>query len=410
MLTILATAGGLAAGLAGALFAAMALRPQRRTSANEKALTTFRNARRELIDNYQVLAHEALAVNRHWQQSQLPTLGQTDWILPSPIPLDKVDIALESEAADTRRDVALRMASYHWPRDPLGLPIKTYAEAIEAYDKPNLWWDSDTYCLCKVSIQDSGLQLIFSLQRYFDGVNTQDVLSFEAARHKVSNRDLSPVYARLRGGPCDLVNRYATASIVTLTLIRDADRSFFLLHYRNPKSVATGGGTYHVTPAGEFEPTNLSPNPEIAGFNLWSNVMREYAEEFLGLEEYKGGKGFITNYRLESPFRELNEAVMAGKVAPWCLGLALNPLSWKPELLTVVVFENDIFQELFPSIDVDDEGTKMGLFPFDKKNVEDFLSSPKINPIAHAALATAWEMRASLLGPTAEPQSTRESG
>lgn len=406
MLTTLITVGGFAVALAAALFAAMALRPQRRTSANEKALTIFRYARKELIDNYQTLAREALAVNRHWQQGRLLTLGQPDWILPSPVPLDEVDIALESEVGGTRRDVALRMASYHWPRDPLGLPTKSYAEAIEAYDKPNLWWDSDTYCICKVSTQGSGLQLIFSLRRYFDGVNTQEVLSYEAARREVSNCDLTPVYARLRGGPCDLGNRYATTSIVTLTLIRDSDRPFFLLHYRNPKSVATGGGTYHVTPAGEFEPTNISPNPEIAGFNLWSNVMREYAEEFLGLEEYKGGKGFITNYDLESPFRELNEAVMTGKVTPWCLGLTLNPLSWKPELLTVVVFESDIFQELFPAIDVDDEGTKMGRFPFDKKNVEDFLCSKKIHPVAHAALAKAWEMRASLLGPAAQPQST----
>lgn len=406
MLTTLVTVGGLAVGMAGVLFAAMALRPQQRARANEKALTTFRSARKELIDNYQMLAREALTVNQHWQQGQLLTLGQQDWILPSPIPLDKVDIALESEAVGTRRDVALRMNSYHWPQDPLGVSIKSYAEAIEAYDQPSLWWDSDTYCLCKVSTQDSGLQLIFSLRQYFDGINTQEVLSFEAARHKVSNCDLTPVYARLRGGPCDLANRYATTSIVTLTLIRDSDRSFFLLHHRNSKSVASGGGTYHPTPAGEFEPTNLSPNPEIAGFNLWSNVMREYAEEFLGLEEYKGGKGFITNYDLESPFRELNEAVKAGKVTPWCLGLALNPLSWKPELLTVVVFENDIFQELFPSIGVDDEGTKMGRFPFDKKNVEDFLCSKKISPAGHAVLAKAWEMRASLLGPAAEPQST----
>jgi hypothetical protein len=41
----------------------------------------------------------------------------------------------------------------------------------------------------------------------------------------------------------------------------------------------------HVIPAGEFTPSDVGLQAQSEDFDLWRNIMREYAEEFLDVEE-----------------------------------------------------------------------------------------------------------------------------
>lgn len=54
------------------------------------------------------------------------------------------------------------------------------------------------------------------------------------------------------------------------------------LHRRNAGAVAAAGVTYHVVPAGVFQPAALAPAHQANDFSFWRNIQRESSEELLG--------------------------------------------------------------------------------------------------------------------------------
>jgi agmatine/peptidylarginine deiminase len=59
-----------------------------------------------------------------------------------------------------------------------------------------------------------------------------------------------------------------------------------------------------VVPGGEFQPHNDILPVWRTDLDLWRNVMREYAEEFLGFQESMGRGGAIINYENDEPYRQ----------------------------------------------------------------------------------------------------------
>ncbi|MEU7731391.1 hypothetical protein AB0B78_40285 [Streptomyces sp. NPDC040724] len=82
-------------------------------------------------------------------------------------------------------------------------------------------------------------------------------------------------------------------------------------------------------------------------FNLWRNVLREYAKEFLGDPEADGSSGEPIDYDGTEPFRTLNQARREGKVRPYCFGIGLDPLTLAGEILSVVVIDADVYDSVF---------------------------------------------------------------
>ncbi|MEN3320394.1 MAG: hypothetical protein V7643_3796 [Mycobacterium sp.] len=56
-------------------------------------------------------------------------------------------------------------------------------------------------------------------------------------------------------------------------------------------------------------------------------------------------------------YRSLEQARADGRVTPYCLGTGLDTLTLTPTILTVTVFDDDIFDELFGNtVDINAEG------------------------------------------------------
>src|SRR5205807_1658986 len=132
-------------------------------------------------------------------------------------------------------------------------------------------------------------------------------------------------------------------SIDTLTIRKSPTGSpSIVLHRRDAANVSVAGGLLHVMPAGMFQPSSIVPEAQRADFDLWRNIMREYSEEFLGHAEH-GGDGAPIDYNAAEPFRTLNAARRDGRIRVYCLGVAVDALTLAVEILTVAVYDDDVY-------------------------------------------------------------------
>jgi hypothetical protein len=180
-----------------------------------------------------------------------------------------------------------------------------------------------------------------------------------------------------------------------------------VLHHRDAGNVAVAGGMYHIMPAGVFQPSCMSPQACSVDFDLWRNMMREYSEEFLGNLEHEGNASTPIDYEREEPFRSLHQARREGKLRVFCLGVGVDPLTLWGEILTVGVFDDDAFDEIFHGlVAANDEGTIVGVqgagrgIPFSQERVDQLLDREPLAPAAAACLALAWRHRATILDGT----------
>jgi hypothetical protein len=188
--------------------------------------------------------------------------------------------------------------------------------------------------------------LTFGGCRYFDAVDTSEILGYEAAaaRHQRLSWVQQNAYRSWLGSPFELARRAAGTGAITLTIIKGSEVEF-LIHKR--RNVGLGDGNYHVVPAGEFQPVAVTSTAFWESFDLWDNICREYAEELLGEEDAIRRR----NYRIDKskpPYSLLESARRSGALTVWYLGVAADPLTWKPDILTVAVFDQAAFDEIFP--------------------------------------------------------------
>lgn len=158
----------------------------------------------------------------------------------------------------------------------------------------------------------------------------------------------------------------------------------------------------HVVPAGEFTPSDVGLHALEEDFDLWRNIMREYAEEFLDVEEAYGRGGSPLDYANQSPFKELQAARQNGGLQIYVLGIGLDPLDWKPGLLTVCIFESGTFDQIFESMVPNGrEGViivgphKRGI-PFTEESVHRYSENQNMINAGAACLKLAWLHRAEL--------------
>jgi len=95
-------------------------------------------------------------------------------------------------------------------------------------------------------------------------------------------------YRRYIDDPFNLTRRSVGFGINTLTIRRDANRCGFYMHRRDKNNVTEAPEVLHVVPAGEFTPSDVGLQALRTDFDLWRNIVREYAEEFLNVEEAYG--------------------------------------------------------------------------------------------------------------------------
>jgi hypothetical protein len=322
-------------------------------------------------------------------KSDLHMLTADDWIPSQPIPIQSIHLSM---VEDIPRKINLS------PK-PLptieGKKYRTYADAIEENDRPRMFEDNKQYRLLQIGKKS----LTFSRKpySYFDKVNYGEYLMYQVyqahdRKKSLKTTDWYKYSIRIRQ-PSDHI---LLCGINTLTLLHDGKDLRFLMHLR-AASTGTAMGTFHVIPAGEFQPSCVAPSAFDEDFDLWKSMMREYSEEILGMEEWDGNSSVPFSYE-EEPFATLMKEVAANTIKPYYLGIALDPITLQAEILTAVVFKESVFNSVFPKIiTTNTEGkiitdrNRWGR-PFTEQEYKNYEAINTL-PAGYGALALGWKHR-----------------
>lgn len=116
----------------------------------------------------------------------------------------------------------------------------------------------------------------------------------------------------------------------------------------------------------------------------------------LGVQDAQGDGTRRIDYETEHPYSLFIDAIQQQRIRLFVFGLGLDPLTWKPELLTVAVIDGKAYQSIFPNGASETyEGKVIENIPFTIDGIESYLASNTRNG-ASACLQLAWQHRAYL--------------
>ena len=330
------------------------------------------------------------------QNADIPLLVKEGWLMKTPRPLDCISLKL------VEQDVTPLGAQ---PRTRLGVPLRArhlcYSEALARSPGGEGLFNGALYRPLQVEGTRGGLRITCTPGRYFDYLDNGEVLAHEAGARLAKGKDpLAGPRRKAITDPFELSSRPTSLGVNTLTIRKgDTGESGFYMHKRSGSHVVNEEDQVGVVPAGEFTPSDISHEAMQADFSIWRNIMREYAEEFLNMPESYGRGGRTLDYEHDAPFAELSAARSRGDLDVWTFGVAVDPLCFKPELLTVCIFSANAFDAIFADLTPsNDEGTLLvgrnrhGI-PFNSHNVKLYADSKGTSLAAAASLKLAWRHR-----------------
>ncbi len=297
------------------------------------------------------------------------------------------------------------------PERPDGTRYLRYSDALRDLAAPAVFENRATYRLTEAHLTtglttglDTGLtpgasRLAFARGRYFDGIDTGEAAAHEYAAARLGSR--SAGLRTLIADPCDLRRRPVNLAISTLTLRLDraSGRASFLLHWRDPAKVGHAGGLYQVIPVGVFQPSGEAAWNERRDFSLWRSMIREFDEELRGRSEEYGSEAGPVDYDSWPFARHMADALDRGQIRAWCLGLGADPLTYATDLLTVVVIDSGVFDELFSlSPRRNAEGSVLAAREFAADVIDRIVTSEPVQAAGAAVLRLAWRHRDILIG------------
>lgn len=321
-----------------------------------------------------------------------PLLARPRWLPGQPIPLDAVDLTLRPDAGRAGPiwlDGTGPAAGQVLPVRADGSRYPRYSAAMAALAAPSVFQDRRTYRLLDADLAGPRGRLDVGRGRYFDGIDTG-----EACAHEYAAGGAGPLRAAI-GDPLDPASRPVNLAISTLTLRRDpAGGHGFPLHWRDPARVGHAGGLFQVVPVGVFQPSGDQPWHEHNDCSLWLGMVREYAEELRGEPERCDGQAPI-DYAAWPFAARMERARHTGELRAYCLGLGVDPLTLATDLLTVVVIDAPVYDELFGAmIETNSEGRLLGdgtrpWHPFTAATVERFAAAEPMQAAGVALLRLA---------------------
>jgi hypothetical protein len=351
-----------------------------------------------------------------WRVAGTPLLARPGWLPAAPMPLDQVALTWHQGGPAGVDGTGREFAGVRPLRED-GSRFSSYASALAELGRPGLFEDRFCYRLLNTAASPRGAQLEFGPGRYFDMVNVCEAAAHEFAAAAMARdgavrrpaQDELPLRT-LIGDPTDLRRRRVMVALCTLVLRADrvSGDTSMLLHWRDPARVVSGGGLYQVAPAGMFQPSHDAGWNQANDFDLWRSIVRELSEELLGTgEDYRSDLAPIDYGRW--PFHaRLAEAIKAGTLRVYWLGLGVDPLSLAADLLTVAVFDRAVFDDVFAGLVAGNDEGRMVTGPatatagpgvaFSEQNVNRFTTSEPMQAAGAALLRMAWAHRRSLLG------------
>lgn len=353
--------------------------------------------------------HEDLRYDPH-----LPLLTKPDWVPATPLTLGDVRLTYVDPGDGSElvraRDKLVQLQ--YWPAHNSVRP-HSYSAAVTQHDAPPHWFNGRSYRLLNMESTDRGLHMRLTEGYYFEAFDTTEPLGYEAALcfRRSNEREIRGPYRDWLDDPFNLTARCGIPGVNTLTIRRCRKDAMFYLNLRT--GTATALGTRHVVPAGEFQPHRDSDRSMAAQMSLRSTMVREYGEELLGLEEVRDDKKYVDIERQE-PYASIHRAFDQGDARAYVLGVGLYPLTWKPEILLVCIFDERVFDRIFARMVVENpEGVLVkkdrltgmrqllrgrrnrpyqGL-TWDEATVVDYAGASSTLPAARGCLHLAWRHR-----------------
>ena len=377
----------------------------------------WRSIRRHLNTNRAGLAAAAAELYDQDTRIELTSLlAPASWLPAQPVPLENVALRWDVEPVDAILDGAAPEGQASRPLRLPGQRFDRYTLAVRYLDSPTLFENRPSYRLTGIRWGDGGGELSFGLSTYFDKLDLCEAIGHEYALAtsnaptRETDRSLwrQLPLRRAVGDPFDLRIRPMIPAITTLLLRRrpNSEATFFL-HWRDPGKVATAGGLYDAIPAGEFQPSSILAPPNGPDFDLWRNIVRELNEELLGAPEFDGSSSQQLNYERWPLFRSLQRGRETGRIKVYCFGVACDALTLAATIPSVLVIDDEVFDELFGDIapqnaegitvtGLDGQPAATGI-PFSQQNITQFLKNEPMAPPGAACLALAWKHRGLLL-------------
>jgi hypothetical protein len=128
-------------------------------------------------------------------------------------------------------------------------------------------------------------------------------------------------------------------------------------------------------------------------------MIREFAEELGGRSEEDGSEAGPVGYDTWPFARRMTEALDAGEIRVWCLGLGVDPLTYATDLLTVAVIGSGVFDELFSlSPRRNEEGSVLAAREFAAHVIDRLVTGEPVQAAGAAVLRLAWTHRELLTG------------
>lgn len=206
-----------------------------------------------------------------------PLRTSPQWMPAGPIPLERINLELDTDA-----DVFTGQV----PVETVGSPVPRYSDTIGRLVAPAVFENRRTYRLLDADLRSPQPRMVYGLGCYFDGIDTGEAVAREFTAQQLG----APIRRSQRaaiGSPVDPTRRPVNVAISCLTIRHDRTNGAarFLLHWRDPAKVGHAGGLYHVIPVGIFQPASDRPDSLHHDFSLWRCLLRELAEELLGEHE-----------------------------------------------------------------------------------------------------------------------------
>jgi hypothetical protein len=329
-----------------------------------------------------------------------PLLAAPAWRTSAPVSLDEIRLEFRPDAPPPRIGDVADVAPHSLPLRADGTRYRRHSDVVGNLARPAIFANRGTYRLIEADLAGNDPRLIFTRGRFFDAIDVGGLAAHEYAAARLGSR----AGRRLRetvGDPCDLRARSAAMAACTLTLRHDriAGTASFPLHWRDPARVGHAGGMYQVIPVGIFQPSGEARWNERNDFDLWRGMLREFAEELLGAAEDHGSEAAPIDYDRWPLARTMTDARNDGRIRAYCLGLGADPLTFALDLLTVVVIDAPLYDDLFGDlVSGNAEGTVLKPRPFDEQAVTELTTRYPVQAAGAAVLELAVRQAGVLLG------------
>jgi hypothetical protein len=326
------------------------------------------------------------------------------WLPTEPIPLDRIELAFTPESRFTGLTGTERVTESVRPLRPDGSQYSSYAKAIGELAPPTVFENRSTYRLLHADLASARSHLTFGRGSYFDGIDTGEAVAHEYASRRLSGHNADLGFRTTIGSPVDPDRRPTNLAISALTIRHDRSSgdARALLHWRDPAKVGHAGGLYQVIPVGIFQAASDHRWNEHNDFSLWRCLLREFTEELLGQDERDTTHGPI-DYDNWPFAARLNTELDRGAVRAYCLGIGVDPLTLATDLLSVIVIDAPVFDEIFGAlVDRNAEGDLVASggipgVPFVESEVTRLTRDSPMQAAGAAVLASAWAHRSTLL-------------